>query len=84
MDKLAEANQKVEIKDTAKANISEAVTICPKFTIGGIDYTCIVFTTPVLVGTTPEGNQYRYELRGPVIIPVDKLTEPSLIEVPNA
>jgi len=81
--KLTDVNQKVEIVDVPKANISEVVTICPPFSIGGVEYTCIVFLTPVLVGNEPSGPVYRQELRGPVIIPVSKLKEPSSIVVPG-
>jgi len=84
MPKLTEeANQKIDFLEIPKSQIEEAVTICPKFTIGGVDYTCVVFNVPILVATTENGPVYRQELRGPVIVPIDKIKEASIIEVVN-
>jgi len=80
---IAQANQKIEFTEINKSQIEEAVTICPKFTIGGVDYTCVVFNVPILVATTQDGPVYRKELRGPVIVPLDKIKEPTTIEVVN-
>jgi len=81
---IESANQAVEFVELNKGQIDEAVTICPKFTIGGLDYTCVVFNVPILVASTENGPVYRKELRGPVIVPLDKIKEPTIIEGVNA